>query len=385
MAGFLFNLDSEQSLKDSISKGIYSTNLTTPDGIWKTHHEATFTDYFSMKEGDNVFFFIKRKIYGIGILTNINDDCKFLNYPDANKPTVQNYKHIKNKLLFDIGGEVSLNYRFICTFIPSPFFFINGIDMDDILTSSPKSFIILRALWKRSFIKFTEEENQALKNILLRRNVNAIKKPKNKTFQVDYKSHHKKIELKLKNNNHYNTSIKPLLETIANNDGSIKHEMAIEAALVHQISSKDQKTVSIFGEWDYISHQVIASPFKPIDYMDKMDIFGYRYIENQKPTIHKFLVIEIKKGDIDKQDVIQLMKYVDWVKNEYAFGDYSMIDAFLVGFSFNKEVLISVNDIVERKYIYGVRPSVSDTWKNVKFIKYEYKSNNNTIDFSEHG
>ena len=49
--------------------------------------------------------------------------------------------------------------------------------------------------------------------------------------------------------------------------------MAIEAGLIHQLSIKDPQTCEIFGTWDYLSHQFIASPFKPIDYMDKMDLF----------------------------------------------------------------------------------------------------------------
>ena len=49
--------------------------------------------------------------------------------------------------------------------------------------------------------------------------------------------------------------------------------MAIEAGLIHQFSINDPHTCDLFGEWDYLSHQVIASPFKPIDYMDKMDLF----------------------------------------------------------------------------------------------------------------
>jgi hypothetical protein len=63
-----------------------------------------------MRDGDSVYFFIDRKIYGLGTLRNINGDCKFLNYPNANLPTVQNYHEIQNQLLLDIGAE-SINMR----------------------------------------------------------------------------------------------------------------------------------------------------------------------------------------------------------------------------------------------------------------------------------
>jgi hypothetical protein len=381
MAGFLFSLDSEESLIDSINKGIYSTRLSAPNNVWRIHHEGTFADYCSMREGENVYFFIDRKIYGIGTLTNINGDCKFLNYPNANLPTVQNYDEIQDQLLLDIGAN-SINLRFICTFIPYPVFFRNGIDMDEILSSSPNSFKILRAFWKLSFIKFSDEENQAFKNILLRRNIDAIDNPNNgNTFDTNFQAFHNLINERTANNNLYTLSIAPFLNTIVNENGSLRHEMAVEAAIIFQLTMNHPQTTNIFGYWDYLTHQVIASPFKPIDYIDKMDIFGYRYIENQKPTLSNYLVIEIKRNAVNAQDVLQLMKYVDWVKNEYAFGDYGMIKAFIVGNEFTEDALAEFENIVERRFIYGVRPSVSATWNDVKLISYSFNEKTNLLDF----
>jgi hypothetical protein len=382
MAGFLFSLNNELSLIDSINKGIYSTRLSAPNNVWRIHHEGTFADYCSMREGDNVYFFINRKIYGIGTLTNINGDCKFSNYPNANMPTVQNYDEIHDQLLLDNGDNESINFRFICTFIPYPVFFRKGIDMDEILSSSPNSFKILRAFWKLSFIKFSDEENQAFKNILLRRNSDAIINPNNQnTFVSNYQEFHDIINEKTEGNDLYSLSVAPFLNTIFNENGSIKHEMAVEAAIIYQLTINHQDTTNIFGKWDYLTHQVIASPFKPIDYIDKMDIFGYRYIENQKPTLSNYLVIEIKRNAVNAQDVLQLMKYVDWVKNEYSFGDYSMIKAFLVGYKFTVDALAAFADIVERKFIKGVRPSVSATWNDVKLVKYSFNTQTNLLDF----
>src|SRR5699024_11229780 len=114
------------------------------------------------------------------------------------------------------------------------------------------------------------------------------------------------------------------LQLYANPNGSLRHEMAIELGILDLITNNN----SVFGKWDYLSHQVIASPFKPIDYMDKMDIYGYRYIHNFD-TISKYLIIEIKKDTANTNDLNQLMKYVDWVNQEESFGDYNMIEAFL--------------------------------------------------------
>ena len=135
-----------------------------------------------------------------------------------------------------------------------------------------------------------------------------------------------------------------------------------------------------FGKWDYISHQVAASPFKPIEYMDKMDIFGYRYIEGFK-TISKYLVIEIKK-DTAKPDVIgQLMKYVDWISQEYAHGDYSMIEAYVVASDFPDDVIIEKNKHCIRNFSRGYRPTQPCTWSDCKLISYRF--NKDHLEFSE--
>jgi hypothetical protein len=389
MAGYLFSIGKKDNkpdfgaLKKCIENGVYSTIISKTTKTWLPHHEGTFADYCSMKEGDNVYFFLDRKIYGIGKLININGNCKFLNYPNANVPDNQNYNNVQDKLLYDTG-ENSVNNRFICTFEPFPFFFQNGIDMDETLSSAPEKFKILRAFWKLSFIKFSDLENQAFKDIILRRNLESISNPNQQnTFKSKFKVLHESIREKTNNSTDYNLDIGPFLNTINRKNGSLKHEMAIEASLIYQITNNSQNAINIFGTWDYITHQVIASPFKPVDYMDKMDVFGYKYIQNQKPTISDYLVVEIKKDEINSQDILQLMKYVDWVKNEYAYGDYSMIKAFMLGFSYTQDALDTYLENVERKFIKGVRPSVSTEWKNVKLIQYRFNEENNLLDFTD--
>ncbi|WP_242142015.1 MULTISPECIES: hypothetical protein [unclassified Bacillus cereus group] len=126
MAGYIFSLDNKTSLKNCLRSGVYSTNLSLPkNNIWKIHHEGTFTDYLSMKEGDNVYFFIDRKVYGIGELTNIKNDCKFLNYPSADIPIVPDYDALKEAMLLNKDKD-SVKNRCVCIFKPAPYFFEDG-------------------------------------------------------------------------------------------------------------------------------------------------------------------------------------------------------------------------------------------------------------------
>lgn len=374
MAGYIFSLNSLDSLHDCIRNGIYSTNLTQPrSNLWKLHHEGTFADYCSMKSGDNIYFFIRRKIYGIGELININGDCKFFNYPQASLPSVLEFADIQNQMILN-NSEHNVNNRCICLFQPSPNFFLNGIDMDDVLSSNPKSFRMLRAFWKLSFIKIDDEENKALKDIILKRNESYINTNRGSfTFHPEFQNNATTIL-----NNNYTMSSNNILDNCSNGH-LIRHEMAIECAIIDYLSNRSN---TVFGHWDYISHQVIASPFKPIDYMDKMDIFGYRYIPGFK-TISKYLIIEIKKDAATIDSVDQIMKYVDWVNQEYAYNDYSMIEAFIVASNIPENVTSYRNRICVRNYTKGRRPTVSETWQNVRSIRYVYNQETNTLDFSE--
>jgi len=381
MAGYLFNLDKVESLEMYIRGGIYSTKLSDPSGIWKRHHEATFADYATMKSGDNIYFFIDRKIYGVGELVDVNSYCKFCNFPGASRPLSINYSEVKDNLLWD-EGEYSSNQRWLCLFKPAPFFFRSGIDMDDVLASNPRAFKMLRAFWKVSFIKFDEEENQAFRDIILKFNQKSLGEAvsESNVYQSDHLQVHKSIAEKV-SNNEYLLDVSPILSSCADGD-QIQHEMAIEAGILYQLAENDMRTQDIFGKWDYLSHQVIASPFKPIDYMDKMDVFGYSYIVGFSPTKSKYLVVEIKKNAGSKDDVEQLLKYVDWVKDEYCFGDYSMINAFLVGYTFNQEVVEHSKNVSVRKYTVGRRPARSLEWRNLSLVEYRFNPELNRLSFN---
>jgi hypothetical protein len=115
--------------------------------------------------------------------------------------------------------------------------------------------------------------------------------------------------------------------------------------------------------------------------MDKMDLFGYAYIPDFKPTKSRFLVGELKKDVAKLEDVDQLLKYVDWVKDEYCFGDYAMIHAFLIAYEFDQSAIQHTCTVGVRRYTVGVRPAQSLEWSNVKLVKYLFNSKFNQLEF----
>jgi hypothetical protein len=144
----------------------------------------------------------------------------------------------------------------------------------------------------------------------------------------------------------------------------------------------DSDTIGIFGDWDYLSHQVPASPMKPIDYMDKMDIFGYTYIPGYKPTIARYLAIEIKKDLSRAEDVDQIMKYVDWIVKEYAHGDYSMVEAFLIAFDFESGTREYQKKSGVRTFTTGMKPAKTAEWANLSLVRYRYNNATGKLDFA---
>ena len=120
--------------------------------------------------------------------------------------------------------------------------------------------------------------------------------------------------------------------------------------------------------------------------MDKMDIFGYKNIIGYD-TISKFVIIEIKKDQAEIEVIDQIMKYVDFVTESYAHGDYSMIEAYVVSLNFSEEVIKRRNEICVRNYSVGSRPARACAWSDVKLITYNYSRDDRVlrfIDIDEH-
>ncbi|MCT8977898.1 hypothetical protein N4T77_14960 [Clostridium sp. CX1] len=252
--------------------------------------------------------------------------------------------------------------------------------MDDVLAYNPLKFKMLRAFSKLSFIKIDDEENKALRDIILMHNENCLNMPNsNDIFSFDNTIHNKIIS-KLKKNN-YKLNMVDILDACSNSN-LLEHEMALESGTLHQLANNDTNTINTFGEWDYISHQVIASPFKPLEYVDKMDIFGYKYIPGFPGTISKYLLVELKKGVALVEDIEQVMKYVDWINQEYSFGNYSMINAFLVAKSINKSVIETRDSLARRNYLIGRRPAKSAVWSNLKLVEYNFDIATNSIKYT---
>lgn len=378
--------------------GYYSTNLRMNSNtqIWSKTKVATFADYYSMRTGDYIFFFFNRKIYGVGELTNIADlnDCKFWAYENANIPVTQT-------VVSPIIDDIELENRCICFFKPVNYF-PYGVDMDEALTTYPDSFKSLRVIQGRSFIKMDDEEAQALYAIITKSNSTR------NTQAFDWKppafDDSKQLVASsrvLSNPSFYKFTIESLLSNfkIRNKDG-INEEMAIEAALVNSLNTGNSASIE---KLTYVSHQVSASPAKPVEYMEWIDVFGYKTTSDLvKKGISitfakdQYYVIEIKRDSLglkhnrkkapkwvntNKAVANQLMKYVDWVAKNYASNKYPMVKGVIVANDFDDEFIDYCKEMCVRNYNSGYRDASPSVWNNIELIKYSF--NGQTIVFTK--
>jgi hypothetical protein len=330
-----------------------------------------------MRKGDNVYFFHDRHIYGLGALVDVGGSPTHLNFPLASNPQPYSYGSVKPKLLYDVGSD-SPRLRWLCTFKPSPRFFKRGVDMDDALGAHPNAFRMLRVLWKLSFIKLDHEENAALKDVILRANRTEV--GRRTSSSAHWAEVHRRIAQR--RGPSHELSLTPMLRSAATRTW-LRSERALEAALLFSITRQLPSVRTVFGNWDYVSHQVAASPFKPPDWMDKIDVFGASFIRGHAPSLSRLLVMEMKKGKVTADDVEQVMKYVDWVRDEYASGDYSLIRAFLLGYSFQSDAKTQWQVAAERRYSIGRRPPESREWRDLNLVEYRYDPDTVALQFSK--
>lgn len=332
---------------------------------------STYGDFITMRPGDNIYFLSQRKIYGIGKAIKIGLDCKYDNYYNASALLPNCRITPKNYLTTEDSRA-----RWVCLFVPAPYFFMKGADMDDVLRYRPNSFKALRTFEELTFIKIDDEENRALKEYISLINEPSYENIENMAFGFNDAVHQRLKSMELDD---YVMDLKKSLDDQENKE-YVFSEMLIESILMQSIINDETQ---VFGRWDYLSHQLIASPFKPLTWIDTMDVFGYRYSENYNESpklITKYLLIELKKGAINAESVKQTMQYVDWICSEYASGDYSRIEAYVVGNRVVNNIDKVITDSCQRTFILETHPVKPAKWSGLKLIKYRI---DNGISFEE--
>lgn len=374
MAGYIFSISKEgwnNFIEHDLRFGVFSPYcLEVPEDATERQKKsinkvlvATFGDMVTMKPGDNIYFLSNRKIYGVGIAKKIGQDCKYDNYIGAS--AIRPDYEINNETESFLTVKSS-KARWFCIFEPHEHFYKKGVDMDDVLQFRPSAFKMLRAFERLSFIKIDDEENRALREYICLKNEEVHDDIENNTYQFDTSVHEKLSE------NDLSSYKMDLMKTLSDREylKNIESEMFIESVLLQYLS---ENKVTPLGHWDHITHQIIASPFKPLKYIDKIDIFGYRFSTHYKDSpelITKYLLVELKRDKINKAALEQTMQYVDWICKEYASGDYSMIEAYVVGNGAVNRINEIKNEVCQRSFISSSHPATPEKWNSLHIVAY---------------
>ncbi len=345
-------LAKQYALECCFRDGIYSARCSESGPAYL----GTLADYLGMKSGDDIYFFKDRMIYGIGKLVDIAGfDCRFRVHA----------KNGKGKDLIDFVDPTV--HPFVCTFVPDPFFFRIGVDMDEVLMRNPEKMKSLRFFSQRSFMKLDDFESKEIKNAIARKNeiyLSGYDPVAHYEFKEDVQ---KEVANTLsKYLEEYKLSVFDYIR-YRGKTGNVTSEYFLEGAIMDLLRNYDSTSL---GRWDFIGRQYPASPPKPSEYEEVMDLFGYRYVPGFPDAISKYIVIELKAGTINRDHVQQTMKYVDWISREYANGDYSMIQAYTVGYDKEQHVEEQTEDITERNYIIENRPVQNSKWHDLRILSY---------------
>jgi len=371
MAGFIVNLAKGLERLDLyIKSGVYGTRIS-PAPQRRRANLMTLADYVLMRPGDLIFFFQERRIYGIGEIIDFGFEgkpCILCNFPRSyilDEPSKQPY------LWF---GDKDPLIRWRVFFQPHPSFFQDGVDMDEVLQSD--TIGVARALplfWNRSFLNLESDEANLIAHTILRRNLGKMNAP---LFADDSQITHKSV---LSRTSTVDFTVD--LDTLVNHHasgGMVFPEAALQVWLVGNLAMKAPGVTAVFGEWDYICNLYPASPVKPRDYMDEMDIFGYSLapaLNSIPPYVQTFKIIEVKSESqayAPANVVDQTMKYVDWISVTRAGGDYGLVEAYIVARDFDDRLIDYAGNQAVRPYVIPRRPYETKQWRNLKLVKYEH-------------
>lgn len=371
MAGIIMNLGGEEPLERYRRCGAYSTRIQRKAYSargWGRAHEATIADYLAMRPGDQVFLFRRRMLYGVGRVVQLSGGPRaaLCNYPhswDLQRPPE------RSALWGNEPGEI-VNHPFVLFFEPWPFWYVEGVDMDEALAADTHGYVSSLPFFSGvSFIRIDDFEAAHLVNLIARRNRGT--KPVTSEHQ---RYHDLARETLAEAPDSYHIDVDALVRQYSA-DQRVRHEALLEAWVGDALTNQWEFVKGAFGReapWSFVGRQVPASPFKPPEYVDRIDILAYDIgvpIPGLTiPSPHSYVVVEFKKDEATTDDVRQTMKYVDWIAHKKQGGEYEGVSAALVAAAFSDD-LHEVD--FTRSYVKPRRPYDVGTWEGLRLIKYE--------------
>lgn len=417
MKGVLFPLGEDHKQDEAhriLRNGLYGVWQKEPGEVdnWSENTKGktnatqagTFADFATLNEGDRVFIFTDRKIYGIGKLVTPSDATTpgIENYPGALEPSPNPDQIDADNAVYD--GEDLERVRVVFPFQPGPALFATGVDMDTVLSSAYADFFpYLRFFEGRNLTLLTEEETDALTRILVRLGSRGgqltptrdadefttyLDEIHTRLFSIDTlvatnPAHHLKRdaddEFRAENWLHGLTAT-----ALQRNDSRVLPQKLI-----------DETRKEVFREFP-------ASPPKPPRWSDSIDLLTTKAHKYAPNLTTGYEIIEIKKDNATTANftrhITQVLKYVEHITEHYADGDYGAVDAYYLANGYNDSFLdeyrasktqgmnYDAGPTIERHYILDAHededPTIK-TWDALTLLEYNWNHHEDHLVISE--
>lgn len=342
-------------------------------GRWTWQMLETFADYATMDPGDLIFFFKKRRLYGVGRITD-----------EARRDATGAWWNWKGAS--DAGSSAPSTAVYttpagtppvIVSFEPFPVFFKQGIDMDEVLSHSmARPDWGLRFFWKRSFVQLDEQETQTIVGTFVRRFQADLDQARGQAGKPDLRWPMRFTDVVRANPKHHILA-----------DGTVRPEAVLHGLLIDAL--KGQPSLLTGSETPTVRnkailHEVPASPPKPPEYADRIDLVRIRTFGEKAANLpHHWDVIEAKAGPVaarkNPADVLgQLLKYCDYIAREKCAGDYGAVAGHFVARNFDdrfldKVVQAAASGRMNRAYV--LDPHEKDAlrgWSDITLWSYRW-------------
>lgn len=349
--GLFITLYDEETLKLYLKNGVYGF-LMKPLMTDKPNSRSVFfqilADYACIREGTEIFFFLKRKIYyGGTVIGNKNIGSFYLNgetSPQGRKLNAKlfwneedRYEKIENKTVdgvFKVNGSEKSQPFMICFDINlETGKYVSSDDLYFELGGFPYP-LPSNSIQGMGFCTLTPGETNIIKNLII-----------NSKNKIDYSN--SKIS---------NTLNDKTLFT----DDVIDQNIINEAELEFNLLAAFDRFLSIINRKNYcLCRQVPISPFKP-ENMDKADICLYDLDDLINYGTIPNVVIELKKDLADFHAYEQVVRYIKWL--EKILGDnVEHIEVYIVAPKHNirkkKIEKLGMSDYMDKIKIYSLSES----------------------------
>lgn len=386
-SGFLFTLAAKATepipgaLSVALDSGFHGTWQAKPGKAPSRRAEAfkILADYFCAREGDFVFFFAKRRVYLGGILTAPQGHASVAweNWQGASR--FQGAGSQATHLAAE--GLESTRIPWLLTFTPTlgadgaPL----SIDMDELLQEqSLDRMQSLRTFSGLNLLRLDPEETGWTLSVLLRAggvNLDSLKRVDIACSHTEFARRAQPLSASalIHAAQGWKQKTEPMLEG------------ALESWVAAQITQQTEDAKLAFGgtELSFLSTQQFASPLKPRNYMDMIDLYGLERMDVgpgvPRPN-KRYLVIEMKVSSIVTEGSAsalgQLMKYVDWIAMHKAGGDYSRIEAYLVALEFSHELIEEARRFGSIGFRKPGRNAETHAWQGLQLVRIDLDAPN---------